>query len=161
MKKLRPLFIILLIAVAMANFHIRQTDEYDFPMQTTEATIQSGDTQSVSNSKILTHVYAYMRVSFSAVPEPSMKLMAILCMLVLSLHRIKSHIEYCGKKMVRAIMLQFHPRQQPSCIVPAGALFFCTKKLHGGRPAPCSNPKEKYKKRVITMRTHSIPHLYF
>lgn len=22
-----------------------------------------------------------------------------------------SHIEYCGKKMVRAIMLQFHPRQ--------------------------------------------------
>lgn len=25
-------------------------------------------------------------------------------------NRRKSHIEYCGKKMVRAIMLQFHPR---------------------------------------------------
>lgn len=29
---------------------------------------------------------------------------------VLTANRRKSHIEYCGKKMVRAIMLQFHPR---------------------------------------------------
>lgn len=28
----------------------------------------------------------------------------------LNTNRRKSHIEYCGKKMVRAIMLQFHPR---------------------------------------------------
>ncbi len=28
----------------------------------------------------------------------------------LNANRRKSHIEYCGKKMVRAIMLQFHPR---------------------------------------------------
>ena len=28
----------------------------------------------------------------------------------LSTNRRKSHIEYCGKKMVRSIMLQFHPR---------------------------------------------------
>ena len=29
---------------------------------------------------------------------------------LLNTNRRKSHIEYCGKKMVRAIMLQFHPR---------------------------------------------------
>lgn len=29
---------------------------------------------------------------------------------LLTANRRKSHIEYCGKKMVRAIMLQFHPR---------------------------------------------------
>ena len=28
----------------------------------------------------------------------------------LNTNRRKSHIEYCGKKMVRSIMLQFHPR---------------------------------------------------
>lgn len=31
-------------------------------------------------------------------------------LLSLNTNRRKSHIEYCGKKMVRAIMLQFHPR---------------------------------------------------
>lgn len=29
---------------------------------------------------------------------------------LLNTNRRKSHIEYCGKKMVRAIMLQFHPK---------------------------------------------------
>ena len=29
---------------------------------------------------------------------------------LLTATRRKSHIEYCGKKMVRAIMLQFHPK---------------------------------------------------
>ena len=29
---------------------------------------------------------------------------------LLNANRRKSHIEYCGKKMVRSIMLQFHPR---------------------------------------------------
>ena len=29
---------------------------------------------------------------------------------LLNTNRRKSHIEYCGKKMVRSIMLQFHPR---------------------------------------------------
>lgn len=31
-------------------------------------------------------------------------------LLSLNTNRRKSHIEYCGKKMVRAIMLQFHPK---------------------------------------------------
>lgn len=33
-----------------------------------------------------------------------------ICPFVLTANRQKSHIEYCGRKMVRAIMLQFHPR---------------------------------------------------
>lgn len=34
-------------------------------------------------------------------------------------NRRKSHIEYCGKKMVRAIMLQFHPRLRLHRLFPA------------------------------------------
>lgn len=46
-------------------------------------------------------------------------------------NRRKSHIEYCGKKMVRAIMLQFHPwlhRLFPAFI--AGIFFATKKRLH-------------------------------
>lgn len=46
---------------------------------------------------------------------------------LLNTNRRKSHIEYCGKKMVRAIMLQFHPRIHR--LFPAFKLvFFCNKK---------------------------------
>lgn len=52
---------------------------------------------------------------------------------LLNTNRRKSHIEYCGKKMVRAIMLQFHPRLRLHRLFPAfiASLFFATKKrLH-------------------------------
>lgn len=49
---------------------------------------------------------------------------------LLNTNRRKSHIEYCGKKMVRAIMLQFHPRLRLHRLFPAfiASLFFCNKK---------------------------------
>lgn len=52
---------------------------------------------------------------------------------LLNTNRRKSHIEYCGKKMVRALMLQFHPRLRLHRLFPAfiASLFFATKKrLH-------------------------------
>lgn len=46
---------------------------------------------------------------------------------LLNTNRRKSHIEYCGKKMVRSIMLQFHPRLHR--LFPAFiAGIFCNKK---------------------------------
>ena len=50
---------------------------------------------------------------------------------LLNTNRRKSHIEYCGKKMVRAIMLQFHPRIHrlfPAFI--AGIFLQQKKRLH-------------------------------
>ena len=50
---------------------------------------------------------------------------------LLNTNRRKSHIEYCGKKMVRAIMLQFHPRLHRLFPAFIAGLFFATKKrLH-------------------------------
>lgn len=49
----------------------------------------------------------------------------------LNTNRRKSHIEYCGKKMVRAIMLQFHPRLHRLFPAFIAGIFFATKKrLH-------------------------------
>lgn len=47
---------------------------------------------------------------------------------VLTANRRKSHIEYCGKKMVRAIMLQFHPRLYRLFPAFIAGYFFATKK---------------------------------
>lgn len=50
---------------------------------------------------------------------------------LLTANRRKSHIEYCGKKMVRAIMLQFHPRLHRLFPAFIAGIFFATKKrLH-------------------------------
>lgn len=50
---------------------------------------------------------------------------------LLNTNRRKSHIEYCGKKMVRAIMLQFHPRLHRLFPAFIAGIFFATKKrLH-------------------------------
>lgn len=49
----------------------------------------------------------------------------------LNTNRRKSHIEYCGKKMIRAIMLQFHPRLHRLFPAFTAGYFFATKKrLH-------------------------------
>ena len=47
---------------------------------------------------------------------------------LLNTNRRKSHIEYCGKKMVRAIMLQFHPRIHRLFPAFIAGIFFCNKK---------------------------------
>lgn len=54
-----------------------------------------------------------------------------ICPFVLTANRRKSHIEYCGRKMVRAIMLQFHPRLYRLFPAFIAGYFFATKKrLH-------------------------------
>ena len=47
---------------------------------------------------------------------------------LLNTNRRKSHIEYCGKKMVRSIMLQFHPRIHRLFPAFLAGIFFATKK---------------------------------
>lgn len=51
-----------------------------------------------------------------------------ICPFVLTANRRKSHIEYCGRKMVRAIMLQFHPRLYRLFPAFIAGSFFCNKK---------------------------------
>ncbi len=51
-----------------------------------------------------------------------------ICPFVITANRRKSHIEYCGRKMVRAIMLQFHPRLYRLFPAFTAGSFFCNKK---------------------------------
>ena len=52
-------------------------------------------------------------------------------LLLLNINRRKSHIEYCGRKMIKAMILQFHPRLHRLFPAFIAGLFFATKKrLH-------------------------------
>lgn len=106
-SQLKKIAIIILLPITVACFSLRH-----FPSET--IFFDGNCTVSLENStdyyagweKTVPHVLALI-VNECTVISSVVAVLTVIC--ILSIFRVKSHIEYCGKKMVRAIMLQFRP----------------------------------------------------
>lgn len=102
-------FILVLILIGMTNFSLHRF--YEPECSTSPVSISAVDSDDEHDSfvrdtaPLLRAYYAhkYMFVVLTVL------LMQWLINLLAKHHNAKSHIEYCGRKMVKAIMLQWRP----------------------------------------------------
>ena len=151
----KRLTIFLILPLLLMSFHIRHIiPEQDYRNTITTqylatATI-SADTDYVSCWDKLIGTGVVLPLSTNNVTLINKATSLAICLYLLVANRRKSHIEYCGKKMVRAIMLQFHPRLYRLFPAFIAGSFFATKKRGSTReslffftaycifPAPCT-----------------------
>lgn len=128
----KRLTIFLILPLMLMSFHARHIipeQDYRSAITTqylTPDTITAGADQPLCWDKLIvtgivlslsTNNASHINIAFVFIGLP-----------LLNTNRRKSHIEYCGKKMVRAIMLQFHPRLHRLFPAFIAGYFFATKK---------------------------------
>ena len=111
----KRLTIFLILPLMLMSFHARHTiPEQDYrnaitiPYLTTE-TITADTGQALCWDKLIV-TGIVLSLSTNNANYINDIVFVFIGLTLLTANRRKSHIEYCGKKMVRAIMLQFHPK---------------------------------------------------
>lgn len=133
----KRLTIFLVLSLLLVSFHARhiipeQDYRHAITTQYLSMIVMSADTGEVLCWDKLIVSKVTLPLSTSLIRYVDNVKNVFICLVLLNIHRRKSHIEYCSKKMVRAIMLQFHPRITYR-LFPAfrAGYFFATKKrLH-------------------------------
>ena len=113
---LKTLFIFTLIFVGMTGFMLRNIPDLSNYLPASIVSIAEpanieSDTEYTWDSHIKSVTSLVKTTDFLNVPTLSVFVLATTFVLTLISKRfyLKSHIEYCGKKMVKAIMLQWRP----------------------------------------------------
>lgn len=111
----KQLTIFLILSLMLMSFHARHIiPEQDYrsaitAQYLTTETIMADTDQALCWDK-LTVTGIVLSLSTNNVNHINDIAFVFIGLSLLTANRRKSHIEYCGKKMVRAIMLQFHPK---------------------------------------------------
>ena len=111
----KRLAIFLILPLVLINFHARHIiPEQDYRSAITTQYLTTGtiiaDTDQALCWDKLRITGIVLSLSTNNANHINDIAFVFICPFVLTANRRKSHIEYCGRKMVRAIMLQFHPR---------------------------------------------------
>lgn len=116
MTALKTFFIFTLILVGMTGFMLRNIPDLSDYLPASIVSIAEpanieSDTEYTWDSHIKSATSLVKTTDFLNVPTLSVFVLATTFVLTLISKRfyLKSHIEYCGKKMVKAIMLQWRP----------------------------------------------------
>ena len=108
---LKTLFIFTLILVGMTGFTLRNIPDLSDYRPASIVSIAEPDIEYTWDSHIKSATSLVKTTEILNVPTLSVIIPATTFVLILIGKRfyLKSHIEYCGKKMVKAIMLQWRP----------------------------------------------------
>ena len=109
---LKTFFIFTLILVGMTGFTLRNIpDLSDYRPASIVSIAEQADTEYTWDSHIKSVTSLVKTTEFLNVPTLLVIVLTTTFVLILISKRfyLKSHIEYCGKKMVKAIMLQWRP----------------------------------------------------
>lgn len=109
---LKTFFIFTLILVGMTSFTLRNIpDLSDYRPASIVSIAEPADTEYTWDCHIKSATSLVKTTEFLNVPTLSVIVLTTTFVLILIRKQfyLKSHIEYCGKKMVKAIMLQWRP----------------------------------------------------
>lgn len=109
---LKTFFIFTLILVGMTSFTLRNIpDLSDYRPTSIVSIAEPADTEYTWDCHIKSATSLVKTTEFLNVPTLSVIVLTTTFVLILIRKQfyLKSHIEYCGKKMVKAIMLQWRP----------------------------------------------------
>ena len=111
-KALTTFSIVALIVVGMTGFTLRNIPDLSDYHPASTVSIATPDAEFTWDSHIKAAASSFIRtdevMSAPILPAIVLAVTFVLTLVVKRFH-VKSHIEYCGKKMVRAIMLQWRP----------------------------------------------------
>lgn len=109
------LAILLLLPILLIGSHLRHIQiVQSVPQCQYVISIDDTDMELINWEKTLQQPAHQITTARLITPPTLDSIDVCICiLLILVLCRRKSHIEYCGKKMAKAIVLQFHPRQRP------------------------------------------------
>ena len=111
-KAALSVFIFLLISVGMTGFTLRKIpDLSDYRPVSVVSIAEQDDAEYTwdNHIKAATSLLRTDEVMNAPILPAIVLAMAFTLTFVVKRFHVKSHIEYCGKKMVRAIMLQWRP----------------------------------------------------
>lgn len=104
--------IFLLIMVGVAGFTLRNIPDISNYRPVLAISIAEPDTEYTWDNHIKLTTTSLVKTD-ELIPTPTLSAIILAMTFVMSFvakqFHVKSHIEYCGKKMVRAIMLQWRP----------------------------------------------------
>lgn len=102
-----PLLTIFFIFIGLLGFNLRNIPTNDYV--STEISLATPDTQYTWDSHIKSNISIVRIQLVTDIAPIVLSLIAFNVAAIIIQWNTKSHIEYCGKKMVKAIMLQWRP----------------------------------------------------